>query len=180
MSWGKEDAPAITAGAFDSTPPADDINFPYTFAHASMKWHDGTDDHLLAQVQSVDITFSQNANLLYGIGSHQSVGAYRQVFEITGRFNASLIDHSKLDQLLAQIGKDTSTTVDREVTSLEITFTNGLAGSAMKKIVFTCTGVAIDQVGINGIAPVEPVFEDISWQIRKCVAVASNGVAVEP
>ena len=41
--------------------------------------------------------------LLYGLNSHQAVDSYRQIFDITGSFKASLIDKTVLEDMLDQI-----------------------------------------------------------------------------
>ncbi|MBT6439593.1 MAG: hypothetical protein HOK72_07785, partial [Flavobacteriales bacterium] len=145
-------------------------NFPYTFAHAELKYNGGT----VAQVQSADITFTQGANLLYGLDDAQAVSSYRQLFEITGRFQASMVDHTYLDDLLAQIGKDTATTVDREQASIEMVFTNGLTSTNERTITITLSDIGIESHNVSGIEPVEPVFEEITWQAKSCVIVAEN------
>ena len=41
---------------------------------------------VVAELQSANITFSQNPALLYSVGSHKAVATYRRVFDITGNF----------------------------------------------------------------------------------------------
>ena len=145
-------------------------NFPYTFSHSTFKYNGST----VAQVQSADITFTQGANLLYGLSNAQAVSSYRQLFEITGRFQASWLDVTKLDDVLAQIGQDTATTVDREQASIELVFTNGLSGTSRRAITITLSDIGIDNHSITGIEPVEPVFEEITWQCKSCSIIAEN------
>ena len=89
--------------SLDSTPAADDINFPYTFAHGSLKWYNGSSLATVAEVQSVSTTFTQNANLLYAVGSHKATATYRQGFDINGTFQTSWKDNNMLQQLIDQI-----------------------------------------------------------------------------
>ena len=101
MTYGKEIAPSTSLGTAPSEPTE---AFPYTFAHGVVKVGGNT----LAQVQDVDMTFAQNPSLLYGIGSNQAVNSYRQVFDMTGRFRASLLNKNLLEGVLAQIGQGSS------------------------------------------------------------------------
>ena len=167
ISYGKESDATTT---LDASPPTDDINFPYTFAHGQLTWGGST----VAEIQSADITFTQNANLLYTLNSHQATGAYRQLFEITGNFEASMLDSTKFAQLLDQIEKPNTSEVSG---GMVLTFTNGGSGSSEKSITITGTGLSIGDYSVNGIQPVNPIFENISWQIRSATVVADNNVS---
>ena len=103
MTYGKENAPSTTIGTAPTEPTE---QFAYTFAHGVIKVGGNT----LAQVQDVDITFGQNASLLYGIGNNQAVSSYRQIFDMTGRFRAALLNKDLLENVLAQISHDTTGT----------------------------------------------------------------------
>ena len=74
----------------------------------------------------------------------------------------------------AQIGKDTATTVDREQASIEMVFTNGLTSTNERTITITLSDIGIESHNVSGIEPVEPVFEEITWQAKSCVIVAEN------
>lgn len=167
ISYGKE-GDATTS--LDSSPPSDDINFPYTFAHGALTWGGST----VAEIQRCDITFAQNPSLLYTLNSHQATGAYRQMFEITGSFEASLKDSTKFAQLLDQIEKPNTEVVS---SGMVLTFTNGGSGSAEKTITITGSGLSITDYGVSGIEPVNPIFENITWQIKSAVVVANNNVS---
>lgn len=164
-----------TDTTLDSTPATDDILFPYTFAHASLEFPTGT---VIAEIQDMDITFNQNAELLFGIGANQSVGAYRRLFEITGRFRPSFVDETQLNKFFAQVGAN-SQTVARTQPTLKITLTNGLSSSNERSIVITCTNIGLDSHNTN-IEPNEPIFEDITWQLAGCTVAASNNTSSEP
>lgn len=164
VSYGKE---ADAGTSLDSSPPTDDVNFPYTFAHGKLTWG-GTE---VAEIQSCDITFTQNANLLYTLNSHQATGAYRQLFEITGNFQASMLDSTKFAQLLDQIEKPNTEVVS---SGMVLEFTNGGSGADEKTITITGSGLSIGDYSVTGIEPVNPIFEEITWQIKSAVVVAKN------
>ena len=169
MTYGKESAPSTTIGTAPSEPTE---AFPYTFAHGVIKVGGNT----LAQVQDVDITFAQNPSLLYGIGNNQAVSSYRQIFDMTGRFRAALLNKNLLEGTLAQIAKNTSGTYEETIggsPELELTF-QSTATSVQNEIKITGSGLAPTDLNISGVEPVEPIFEEINWRIKSATVVASN------
>ena len=184
ISYGKEDSTsgAVYTTGFDTTPPTDEIAFPYTFAHGQLKWagNDATDTgaagSVVAELQDASINFSQNPTLLYTIGSHQSVASFRRVFDITGSFTASWKNDDKINQLLDQIRKPlTKPTISlSSAPEIILTFTNGGTGATQKSIEMKLHGVRPDSLAINGIQPVEPVFENIAWRTKTCEIVCAN------
>jgi len=171
MTYGKEslDSSATTLGTAPSEPTE---QFAYTFAHGVVKVGGNT----LAQVQDVDITFAQNPSLLYGIGNNQAVSSYRQIFDMTGRFRAALLNKNLLEGVLAQIAKNTSGTFEETIggsPEFELTF-QSTASTIQNEIKITGTGLAPTDLAITGIAPVEPIFEEINWRIKSATVVAKN------
>ena len=175
MSYGKEDAPATTFSG--GSAPAKPVNeFPYTFAHARLK----VADTVIAQVQDLDITFTQNSDMLWGLNSHQAVSSYRRVFDITGRFRASWLDKTRLENVLNQVEAGTSGNFTETVggtIELEIVFNNGQSGANLKTITILGSGLAPTNINITGIEPVEPVFEEIEWQVKSCTVSCDNSIS---
>jgi len=175
MSYGKEDAPATTFSG--GSAPAKPVNeFPYTFAHARLK----VADAVIAQVQDLDITFTQNSDMLWGLNSHQAVSSYRRVFDITGRFRASWLDKTRLENVLNQVEAGTSGNFTETVggtIELEIVFNNGQSGANLKTITILGSGLAPTNINITGIEPVEPVFEEIEWQVKSCTVSCDNSIS---
>jgi hypothetical protein len=184
ISYGSETDNGTT---YHSSPPTDDVNFPYTFAHGELRWYDSGGDtdaagSVVAQLQSANVSFAQNSALLYGIGSHRSVSAFRRVFDITGSFTASWVDNRQLLQLLDQIEKPlTKSTIRSGVAGAAVdavlTFDNGGSGVAKKAITLKLSGVSPDSISIDGIQPVEPVFENIAWRAKTASVVADNNIS---
>lgn len=169
MTYGKEDAPSTSLGTAPSEPTEE---FPYTFAHGVIKVGGNT----LAQVQDVDITFAQNPSLLYGIGNNQAVSSYRQIFDMTGRFRAALLNKNLLENVLNQISKGSSGNYSETIggsPELELTFQSS-ATSVQNEIKITGTGLAPTDLNISGVEPVEPIFEEINWRIKTATVVAKN------
>jgi len=169
MTYGKESAPVTSIGTAPSEPTEE---FAYTFAHGVVKVGGNT----LAQVQDVDITFGQNPSLLYGIGNNQAVSSYRQIFDITGRFRAALLNKNLLEGTLAQIAKNTSGSYEETIggsPEFELTF-QSTSSTVQNEIKITGTGLSPTDLNISGIEPVEPIFEEISWRVKSATIVAKN------
>jgi hypothetical protein len=156
--YGKADTITTSVG----TPIGDGIDFPYTFAHASIELLDGT---TVAEVQDFDITFAANTELLYQQGDPNAVGAFRKLFEMTGKFNASFLDKTQLQRVLDRA----------EVATFTVEFTNGLSTTNEKSIKLEFAGVSLSEHSLS-IAPNEPIFEDLTFQMRNVKVTANNSV----
>jgi hypothetical protein len=42
------------------------------------------------------------------------------------------------------------------------------------------TGLSISDLAISGLEPVEPIFEEINWQVKTIQVVAKSTAATEP
>ena len=135
---------------------------PYTFAHGVVKVHNGTDLQPVAEIQEFDISFAQNAELLYGLNSQTAVDAYRKVFEISGRFRTSFKDDRMIQYVIDQSRVNTS--ASELITSgvgIELTFTNG-----SQSILIKLEELSVADHSLTGIEPAEPVFEEINWSCK--------------
>ena len=183
ITYGNE---ADNSTSYHASPPNDDVNFPYTFAHGELRWYgdDAADTDAtgskIAELQSANVTFSQNPALLYTVGSHKAVSSFRRVFDITGNFNASWINNKKLLQLLDQIEKPNTSSIREGVAGAAVdailTFDNGGTGVNKKAITIKLSGVRPDSISIDGIVPVEPVFETINWRAKTASVIADNNI----
>ena len=181
MSFGIESASGTTVTAATVPDGTNQTEFPYTFAHGELK----INNTVVTELQDVDITFAQNANLLYAVGGksgqagNQAVDAYRQIFDVTGRFRTSFVDKTFLDNTLDQIGKGTAGTYSETIggtPELELTFTK----DGDEDITITGSGLAPTDFNISGITPVEPIFQDLSWRIRNVKVVANDLATAVP
>ena len=57
---------------------------------------------------------------------------------------------------------------------LELFFDNGKTGTANRSIKITGYGLSITDHSVTGLEPVEPVFEEINWQIKSAKIVVVN------
>jgi hypothetical protein len=171
-SYGKEDAPATTFGSAPSEPTLN--HGAFTFAHAKLT----VGGNVLAQVQDLNLSINQTTSLLYGLNSNQAVDSYRQVLDITGSFKASLLNKNLLEDVLEQIEKGTSGTFSETVggsPELEILFRK----NANEEIKITGTGLSPTSLSIEGIAPNEPVFENIDWRVKSVTVACKNSQSAE-
>ena len=167
LAWGNEDAVTTT---LDGSPAADDIKFPYTFAHASLELPGAT---TVAQIQEFELTFNLNSELLYGIGSANAVSAFRKIFDMTGKFKAATVDKTQLQRIFDAAD---GTTANTGIATLKVTLTNGLTTTNEKAIILDFTGVGTSEHQTQ-MEPGEPVFEDLVWQLRNVTVTANNGIA---
>jgi hypothetical protein len=173
ITYGKETAPSTTLG---TAPTAPSQEFPYTFAHAELTFG----GNVVAQCQDASISLAQNSELLYGLNSHHAVDSYRRVLDITGSFKASFINKTLLEEVLEQVKAGTSSGTYSETVggSPEFQFTF-IKDNTNEKIVITGSGLSISDLGITGFEPVEPIFEEINWQMKTVTVTATNTTSAE-
>lgn len=158
--FGKEDAPSNSSGDFSDD--GVENSTPFTFAHGTLKVG-GT---LIAEVQDVDITFAQNGELLYELGDQQTASAIKKTLDITGRFRASWKNDDMIDKVIAQLKGTSYAETFGGSPEFELFFTDG--ASSPKYIKITASGLGIGEHNVTGLEPVEPVFEEITWQVKTC------------
>ena len=172
--YGKADNITTSIGS----PIADGVAFPYTFAHARLQIPNATsvesgttnlNTNLIAEIQDFDISFASNTELLYSQGSPNAVGSFRKLFEMTGKFNASFIDKTQLQRVFDRT----------ELATLTVQFTNGLTGTSEKQILLEFSGIGLSEHSLS-IAPNEPIFEDLTFQMKNVKVTAYNSVSVVP
>ncbi|NIT99617.1 MAG: hypothetical protein GWN01_01330 [Nitrosopumilaceae archaeon] len=162
--WGREDNLVTT---LDTSVASDDLNFPYTFVHASLELPDGT---VIAQIQDFELTFAPNVELIWGIGSADAAASSgKKIIDMTGRFKKAKVDKSALEKVRNR----------SEEATLEIIITNGLSGTNEKSITLLGTGVGISEHD-NDVVPGEVIFENLQWQIRSMLVTAVNNISSPP
>ena len=172
MIFGKEDTTNTTQASSSSMAFKDQVAItgsPLTFAHGTFKVSKGDGLVSLGEIQSANINFNANQNLLYQLGSHHAVDSYRQVFEITGSFQTSFKDLTHLTHLLNQASDDVNskgisnksgnTMVDVSSVGAELQFTNGT-----RHIQVELQGLSFGSHDISGLVPVQPVFEELPFK----------------
>jgi hypothetical protein len=167
MSFAEESTTDVADnGTFVTQTVGDQAGTPYTFAHGVLQTTTGNGSSLatVAEVQDVDVTWATNAEILYELGSHYGVAAFRKIFEITGRLRATFNDSKMLQYVIDQsiAGAEIETIVDNvSSVSMTLTFTNGT-----KSITIEFGGVSFGDHSTSGIEPSEVVFEEINWKAK--------------
>jgi hypothetical protein len=145
---------------------------PYTFAHGELKAPTGgTALQTIFDIQDVDITFSPNTELLWGLGSHYAQNAFRRVFDIGGRFRTTFKDGTLLQYVIDQSIKGAKsiaaeTLAETSSVGLSLTFTNAGLGTGGKSLKLEFGGVSLADHSNSGIEPAEPIFEELNWKAK--------------
>lgn len=168
VTYGNEGQVTTSLGATPTKPTSE---FPYTFAHAVIT----VGDVELAQCQDFTLNLTQNAELLYRLGSHSAVDSFKRVLDITGSFRTTFVNSVLLAKVLQQAKKGTYAETIGGTIEFKAVFTN----TANEKITITGTGLAPTDHSVSGLEPVEPIFEEINWQMKEVTVVATSPTAAE-
>lgn len=152
-----------TLGTTLGTPTIDSFD-PFTFANATLELPDGT---VLAEVQTFELTITNNVLGLYGLGSRYAVGAIPRALDLSGRMTITMKDAT----LLGYLGV--------EQDDIEFKVTNGETGADERTITFKGTGVMIGEHGTS-MEPNELVLEDLAFRIRELTIEAINNTSTVP
>lgn len=178
MVFGKESSVTNDSSSFTEQSSVSVAGTPYTFAHGTFKVANGSSSYAtIGEIQSLDLSINQNAELLYKLGSHQAVDAYRRVLEISGRFRTSWKDKTHLQHLIDQATDATALTnkggiLENSNVACELTFNNPEDNN--KDMIITLKGLAFDDHTVSGLEPVEPLFEDLSFHAQALKVVARS------
>jgi len=176
--FGKEDNPSSSGHADNATEDSQ----PYTFAHGTFTLNNG----IQSQIQDVDINFAQNGDLLYEIGSNQAVAGIKRTLDITGRFKVAWKDNQAIEATIAQLRgtnyKETWGDKYSGAPEFELIFAklgvdssgDPVVASGQKFLKITGRGLGIADHNVTGLEPVEPVFEEINWQIKSAKITVVN------
>lgn len=162
LMWGIEDDISTT---LNSSLPTDSSFTPYNFTHSEIQM---PSSNLINTVQTLDLTFNINSELLYALNNANAVDAYRKLFEITGKINLAFLNSDHLQQVRNRT----------EVPSMRVTFENGLSGTSLKTIIMNFTGVAITRHGNPTLSPTEVVYQDFDFQCKSVSVVSVDDTPV--
>lgn len=151
----------------------DSENFPFTFVHGTLAVPNAAGTKATVnKLQTVDLTFDQQAELLPAHGSYEAVDAYRKASVFTGRFNAAEVDQVRIEDVLGRaefagsFGSPFFT----------LTYTNGLTGANKKELVINGVGLVYPEHSAS-FEPNEPVFEDVPFQLRDVQIALTNSAS---
>ena len=115
------------------------------------------------------MNINQNATLEYEQGKNEAIAAYTGEFNASGSFNKAYVDNEMYNKVLNRT----------EDATVEFLFTNGESGDDLKSIKLIGTGFGPSQHG-SSVTPVNPIFEDVNWRIRKMTVEAMNDASGAP
>jgi len=153
-----------------------DVEPVFTFAHGSIEMPDGT---TIAAVQSFELTISNNAEQVYGVGSRFPTGVVAKNREYNITMTAAFNDYTDLLTYFMN-GTNTASAPDAgsgtEIATLELTFTND-DGDILD---INLTGVHLNEETLPQSVN-EVVKEDVSGWARACTNIVyTNDVETAP
>ncbi len=147
----------------------------FTFAHGTFELPNGT---TIAEVQSAEITITQNVEMRWGLGSRVGQNAPVKNRQYSGRATASFQDYTKFLQNVWG-GTNGPVTSPAEVADMELTFTNSLTGANKRTITMTFTGLQFDEHSLPQ-DPTTVIVEDAAFIMRSLNVTADNSVTTFP
>lgn len=170
--FGKEGTATTAANTFSDD--AVENSAPFTFAHGTLKLN----GVVQGQIQEVDLNFAQNGELLYEIGSNQSVAGIKKTLDITGRFKVAWSTATAHATIIAQLAgadyKETWGDKNSGTPEISLEFNNGLSGASERRILIIGKGLGLSDQSISGLEPIEAVFEELNFQIKSAEIQAIN------
>lgn len=138
---------------------------PYTFVHASIT--NPLTGATLATLQSFDLNLNSNAELIYQMGTSDSVDTFRKILEMTGKAQIVLKSSAFLDSVLGR---------SETANNLVVTISNGASSSSntTRNIVMTFTGCSFSINSVSGMEPGELLLEDVDFQCKHVTVIAKN------
>jgi hypothetical protein len=172
MVFAREDTSSVvaTSGFVEQTATANDqATTPYTFAHGALTTSTGSGAAAIAEVQDIDMTFTTNAELLWGLGDHHAKDVFRKIFEVTARFRTSSKNGQLIQAVIDQSRTGAETLTETSNVGLDLTFTDG-----NKSLKIELGGVSITDHSTTGIEPAEPIFEEVTLRAKSARIVSDH------
>lgn len=171
--YADETHDSTTSAQITSGDTIDDV---FTFAHGTLELPNGS---TIAEVQNIELNMNMNAEVLHGMGSRLGqkcpVKSRNYSARATLAFEASA---TLLEKLYGAASGPVATPA--ETATMELSFTNGLAGTLTRSIVFLFTGIKIDEHSLPQ-DPTAVIMEDAVIQMRELTTViAQNNTAALP
>ncbi len=160
--WGIEDAIGTT---LDSSLPNNSEFSPMNFVDASVELPDAS---ALLTVQDLDLNLNRNMELLYGLGSADSVDAYPKVLECIGKVTMAFRNKTELQKVKART----------ELANMTIIISNGLVSTAERTVNLNFTGASLGRHGVPTLQPGEPIFQEFDFQCRNLEIVSVDSTAL--
>lgn len=152
------------------------VEEPFSFAAGTFELPNST---TIGDVQSLEISFNRNVDLIWGLGSRFSTANVPKQREWNIRLTATFENANQFWNSLMG-GSSAPVASPAEVATARLTISNGLTSSDMRKYVFTFANVRVERGSLP--ASVEDVTkQDITLRARTLTSVVvSNDTAVQP
>jgi hypothetical protein len=153
--------------------PATTSEAPFTFAEASFEYPNAT---TINDIQSIDLTFNRNPELIRGLGSRFATGRYYGMRTVDMNLTLPITAAATFLEEAYGSGTAPNATVAEKATA-ELTLTNGGAGTALRKLAILVVNV-FPQTYDTSLAPNERVDETITLTARGLTsAIYTNNTA---
>jgi len=160
FDWGNEGTPSTSFSASSSEGTTTYV--PYEFTHSTFSVG-GTAQQ---KIQSFDLSITPNHELIYGLGRHDSVDAYRKLIDITGKVNVVYENADLLNKVHDAFGTSNSS----RYSNISLNMDQG----SNRSILLTLSDVGLSQHNTPSIAPGEPIFQEYDFQARTMTVTAKT------
>jgi hypothetical protein len=148
----------------------------FTFAQGSIELPSGS---VIGSVQSIEVTFSEGLEQLWGLGSYFATSGVEKTREYNFRMTVAFKDVTTLLTKFFGASGGPSSTMPAEQATLKLTWTNSGAGVAERSIVATFANINIDTETLPKDVN-EIIKEDVDAFARSCTSVVwTNNTAVD-
>jgi hypothetical protein len=165
-----------TEGSTLDASVASDSEEPLIFAHGSLQLPSGT---TFVNVQSVDLTISNNLDRRYGLGSRLLQKLIEGERHYTVRINKTFENSTDmLEDFYGGVAGPSATTI-AETATLILIYTNGLATTLERSLTVTITGLKSDEHSQNKKTG-EVLLENSTWFGRTAAIIGVDMTATTP
>lgn len=149
---------------------------PFVFSQGSLQYPSGT---TLADVQSCEVTITNNNENVFGLGSRFNTNQVPKQRDYSIRCTLAFEDPTKiLDLFYGATGAPAATVAEQA--TLILTFTNGLGTTYLRSITFNFANLKIDEETLPQ-DPNEVIKEDVVIQARTLTSIVGiNNTSSEP
>lgn len=151
------------------------IEDPFNFAMASLTVSGAT----INDIQGLEMSWNRNVDPVWGLGSRHMTKTVPKQREWNVKLSQMYEQDSDFWNYL--IGTSTSPNVSpQEISGAVLTISNGLAGTALRRFVFTFANCTIEKIS-QPVSVEDPIKSDITLRARNLTGVVmSNNTAAEP
>ena len=150
------------------------VEEPFSFAAGSLEIPNAT---TIADVQTVELEFNRNDDFIWGLGSRLAQKNVAKEREWNIRTTVTYEDDDIWNALLG--GSGAPAAAPAEVATAELTISNGLTSSDMRKFVFLFANVRVERGSITPVEVGSVVKQDITLRARTLTSVVvSNNTEI--